>query len=95
MKMNDLINKSCDNIEGKATVKKSSCTKTTINNMADAKSQQYRLYCTLETIKPMTRNEIYIMTNSIQAHTFKIRKSDKIKLITISQITYLNISEQI
>ena len=75
--MNDLINKLCDNIEGKATVKNLHALKPQLTTWTDG-SQQYRLYCTLETIKPMTRDEIYIMTNSIQAHPLKFVKATKL-----------------
>jgi len=76
--INNLFNKLADTIEGKMRILNLHAISPRLITWADG-SQQYRIECTLQTLKPMSKNEAYILTNSIQAHPLKFN-SNKIRL---------------
>lgn len=78
-KINDLFNQLCNEIEGTMKVDNLHAIAPYLINWEDG-DQQYRMDCYLTTLIPMSKEQIYTITNKVQAR--------KLKFITPKVITF-------
>lgn len=70
--INNLFNSLCESIEGSMKVKNlHTITPRYLNFHDNENTEQYRIECTLITEKKMSKDEIYTITNKVQAHPLK------------------------